>query len=99
LCRGNTPQVFLYMLLPDVTHRNLFAFAVDDGDTEDAFTQEDSFGMVPKSAVPEIREEGFRLIKPMDSQGDEAIFAAAWELVELGSPEHISEASDAYAKC
>ena len=53
------------MLFPDVTHRNLLAFTVSDCDTEDALTQEDSFGMVPKTAVPEIRDEGFRLIKPV----------------------------------
>jgi len=57
------------MLFSDVTHRNLLAFAVGDGDTEDALTQEDSFGMVPKSPVPEIREDRFGFVKPaMDPQ-------------------------------
>jgi hypothetical protein len=45
------------MLFPDVTHWNLLAFAVGDGDTEDSLAQEDSFGMVPKTAVLEIRKE------------------------------------------
>jgi hypothetical protein len=69
LCRGNAPQVFLYMLFPDVTHWNLLAFAVSNGDTEDSFAQKDSFRMVPKSAMPEIRKDGFGLVKPaMDPQ-------------------------------
>jgi hypothetical protein len=53
------------MLFPDVTHWNLLSFTVGDGDTEDAFAQEDSLGVVPKTAVSEIREEGFGLIKPV----------------------------------
>jgi hypothetical protein len=53
------------MLFPNVTHRNLLAFAVGDRDTENAFTQEDSLGMVPKSAMAEVRKEGFGLIKPV----------------------------------
>jgi hypothetical protein len=53
------------MLFSDVTHRNLFAFAVGDCYTEDSFAQEESLGMVPKTAVSEFRHEGFRLIKPI----------------------------------
>ena len=53
------------MLFPDVTHGNLLAFAVGDGDTKDALAQEDSFGMVAKSAMSEIREVGFGLVKPV----------------------------------
>ena len=53
------------MPFPDVTHWNLLSFTVGDGDTEDAFAQEDSLGVVPKTAVSEIREEGFGLIKPV----------------------------------
>jgi hypothetical protein len=56
------------MLFPNVTHRNLLAFAVGDRHTENALTQEDAFGMVPKSTMPEIREEGFGLIKPLMDQ-------------------------------
>jgi hypothetical protein len=64
LCRGNAPQVFPYMLFPDVTHWNLSAFAVGDRDPEKAFAREDSFGVMPKRAMTEIREECFGLIKP-----------------------------------
>ena len=53
------------MLVSDVAHRNLFAFAVDDGDTKDALAQENSFGMVPKSAMSEIGKESLGLIKPV----------------------------------
>ncbi len=53
------------MLFSDVAHWHLLAFAVGDGDTEDALTQENSFGVVPKTAVSEIRNESFRLIKPV----------------------------------
>jgi len=56
------------MVFPDVTHRNLFAFAIGDCDTKDALTQENSFRMVSKSAVPEIREEGFGLINYVDKR-------------------------------
>ena len=49
----------------DVTHRNFSALSIGDGDTEDAFAQENSLGMVPKIAMSEIPEEGFRLIKPI----------------------------------
>jgi hypothetical protein len=48
------------MLLADVAHRNWSAFTVGDGDTKgdtkDALAQEDSLGMVPKSAMPEVWE-------------------------------------------
>jgi len=53
------------MLFPDVAHGNLFAFAIGDGDAKDSFAQEDSSGMVPKGAMPKIREEGFGLVKPV----------------------------------
>jgi len=43
------------MLFSDVTHRHLFAIAVGDGNAEDALTQEDSSGMVPKGEMPKIR--------------------------------------------
>ncbi len=33
------------MLFSDVAHRHLFAFAVGDCDTEDAFAQEDPLGV------------------------------------------------------
>jgi len=52
------------MLFSDVTHRHLFAFAVGDGNAEDALTQEDPLAVVPKIAMPEIREVSFALIKP-----------------------------------
>jgi hypothetical protein len=50
------------MLFPDVTHWNLLAVTVGNGDTEDALAQEDPLGMVPKRAMPEIREESFGLV-------------------------------------
>jgi hypothetical protein len=40
------------------------AFAVGDCDPEEALAEENSFGVVPKSAMPEISHEGRRLIKP-----------------------------------
>ena len=46
-------------------NRNLLAFAVGNSDAEDALAQEDSFGMVAKSAMSEIREVGFGLVKPV----------------------------------
>ena len=58
------------MLFPDVAHRHLFAFAVGDGHTEDALAQEDSLGMVAKSAMPEVWEEGFGLINYVDKALD-----------------------------
>jgi hypothetical protein len=53
------------MLFSDVTHWHLLAFAVGDRDTEDALAQENAFGMVAKSAMPEIGHERLRLIKPV----------------------------------
>jgi len=53
------------MLFPDVTHKNLLAFAVGDSDTEEALTQENSFSMGAKSTMPEISHESLRLIKPV----------------------------------
>jgi hypothetical protein len=53
------------MLFSDVTHRNLLAFAVGDRGTEDALAQENAFGMVAKSAMPEISHKSFGLIKPV----------------------------------
>jgi hypothetical protein len=53
------------MLFRDIAHWNLPAFAVGNHDTEDTFTQENAFGMVPKSAVAEVWEEGFGLVKPV----------------------------------
>ena len=53
------------MLFSDVTHWHFLAFAIGDGGAEDSFAQEDSFGMVPKGAMPKIREEGFGLVKPV----------------------------------
>jgi hypothetical protein len=53
------------VLFSDVTYRNPCAFAVGDRNTEDALAQEDAFSMVPKSAMPEVWEEGFGLIKPV----------------------------------
>jgi hypothetical protein len=64
------------MLFSDVAHRNLFAFAVGDCDTEDALPQEDSLGVVSKSAMPEIRNESFRLIKPVVDRQVVLSFAA-----------------------
>jgi hypothetical protein len=58
------------MLFSDVAHRHLLAFAVGDGDTEDALAQENSLRMVPQSAMPEIREEGFGLINYVDKALD-----------------------------
>lgn len=53
------------MLFPDVTHWNLLAFTVVDCDAEDALTQEDSFGMVSKRAMPEVGKETFGLINQL----------------------------------
>jgi hypothetical protein len=53
------------MLFSDIPHRHLFAFAVGDCPTEDALAQENSFCMMPKSAMPEIREVRFGLVKPV----------------------------------
>jgi hypothetical protein len=53
------------MLFSDVAHRNLLAFVVGDCDTEDVLAQENAFGMVVKSAMPEISHESLRLIKPV----------------------------------
>jgi hypothetical protein len=38
LSGGYTSQIFLYVLLSDVTYRDLRAFAVRDDDIEDALT-------------------------------------------------------------
>jgi hypothetical protein len=38
LSGGYTSQIFFYVLLSDVTYRDLRAFAVRDDDTEDALT-------------------------------------------------------------
>jgi hypothetical protein len=46
------------MLFPDIPHRNLPAVTVGDCDAENAFAQEDSLGVVPKSAVSEVCEKG-----------------------------------------
>jgi hypothetical protein len=43
----------------------LFAFSVGDCDTEDVLAQENAFGMVAKSTLPEISHESLRLIKPV----------------------------------
>jgi len=57
------------MLFPDINALDLPAFAVGDSDTKDPLAQENSFGMVPKSAMPKIWKECFGLIEPgMDPQ-------------------------------
>jgi hypothetical protein len=53
------------MLFSDVTHWHFLAFAVGDRGTEDALAKENAFGMVAKSAMPEIGHERLRLIKPV----------------------------------
>jgi hypothetical protein len=53
------------VLFTDVPHGNLFAFAVPDRDAKDLFTQENTFRMMSKSSVSEIREEGFRCVEPV----------------------------------
>lgn len=65
LCRRNPTQIFSHMLLPDIAHWYLPAVAVGDCDPEDALAQEDSFGMVPKSAMSKVWEDGFGLIEPV----------------------------------
>jgi len=56
------------MLFSDVTHWHFLAVAVGDRGTEDALAQENAFGVVAKSAMPKIREEGFGLVKPVVDQ-------------------------------
>ena len=53
------------MLLTNVAHRDLLPLAVGDRDTENAFAQEDTLGVVPQSAVAKVRKEGFRFVKPV----------------------------------
>jgi hypothetical protein len=53
------------MLFSDVTHWHFLAFAVGDRGTKDALAQENAFGMVAKSAMPEIGHERLQLIKPV----------------------------------
>jgi hypothetical protein len=60
----NSPQVFPYMLFPDVANWNLGSFMVADGDAKDAFGEENPFGVMAQGAVAEVWEESFRFVKP-----------------------------------
>src|SRR6266852_3316528 len=65
LSGGNAAQIFLDVLFPHIADGNLLAIAVHDGHTKQLLRQENAFGVVAKSSVTEVREEGFRLIKPV----------------------------------
>jgi hypothetical protein len=52
------------MLFSDVAHWHLFAFMVDDCDTEDTLAQENPLGVVSKRAMSKVWEEGLGFIEP-----------------------------------
>jgi hypothetical protein len=58
-------QILFHVLFTDVPHRNLFAIAVRNRDAKDLFTQENTFRVMSKSSVSEIRDEGFRCVEPV----------------------------------
>jgi len=62
---GNSSQIFLDVLFSDVPHWDFLPVTVGDRDTEDLFAQEDTFRMMAKGAVTEVRKERLRLIKPI----------------------------------
>src|SRR5260370_20639797 len=53
------------MLLSHVADGHLVSLAIHDGDAKQLLGQENSLGVMTKGAVAEVREECFRLIKPV----------------------------------
>jgi hypothetical protein len=61
---GNSPQIFSYVLFPDVSDWNVGAIGVSYSDPKDAFGQEDGLRVMPECPVTEIREECLGFVKP-----------------------------------
>src|SRR5579859_5324157 len=55
LSRWNSSQIFPNVLFSDVPHWDFFPLTVVDRDTEDFFTKENTFCMMTKGAVTEVR--------------------------------------------
>jgi hypothetical protein len=53
------------VLFSDIPDRNLVSFAVRDRHTKNPLAEEYSLGVVAEGTVPKVREERFRLIKPL----------------------------------
>jgi hypothetical protein len=53
------------MLFPNVADWNLDSVIVVDGNTKDAFGEENPFGVMTEGAVAEVGEKRLRLVKPM----------------------------------
>jgi len=53
------------MLLSDVANRNRSAVKVEQGNTKDAFSQENPFGVVTERTMPEVGEERFGFVEPI----------------------------------
>ena len=53
------------MLLSDIPDRDIFPLAVPDRDPEYPFGQKDSLGMMPQRSMANIRQHGFRFVKPL----------------------------------
>jgi len=65
LCCGNSPQVLPHMLFPNVADWNLDSVIIVDGNTKDAFGEENPFGVMTEGAVAKVGENRLRLVKPM----------------------------------
>jgi len=65
LSRWDSSQILRDVLFPDVAHRNLLPFAVDDGNAKDSFTQENTFRVMTQPSMAEVSEECLRLIEPI----------------------------------
>src|SRR6266404_9245823 len=66
------------MLLADIPERDIFPLAVTDRDPEYPFGQKDSFGMMPQRPMANIRQYGFRFVKPLVDE--QVVFGGAAEL-------------------
>src|SRR6266700_1061950 len=59
------PQIFFDVLFSHIPHWNLFSLAVSDSHTEQPLCEENSLGMMAKRAMPEVRKECLRFVKPV----------------------------------
>jgi len=67
------------VLFSDIPDRNLLPVAVCDRHTENRLAQENPLGVVAEGTMAKIREERFRLIKPLVNS--EIVFGPATELL------------------
>src|SRR5260370_31547871 len=51
LCRGNSAQVFVDMLLSYIADRNFVAIAIPDGNTKQSLRQQNSLGVPPEPNI------------------------------------------------